>query len=122
MSHIVQIKTEVRDEAAVQLACRRLHLPAATRGMFQLYTRFEEGLGIELPHWTYPVVANTDTGQLRYDNYEGRWGSQEFLDQFLQMYAVEKAKLEARKKGHAVTAQWLGNGSVKLTVAVGGAA
>jgi hypothetical protein len=122
MSHIVQIKTEVRDEAAVQLACRRLHLPAATRGMFQLYTRFEEGLGIELPHWTYPVVANTDTGQLRYDNYEGRWGSQEFLDQFLQMYAVEKAKLEARKKGHAVTEQWLGNGSVKLTVAVGGAA
>ena len=26
MSHIVQIQTEVRDEAAVQAACSRLHL------------------------------------------------------------------------------------------------
>ncbi len=28
MSHIVEIRTEVRDEAAVQLACRRRNLPA----------------------------------------------------------------------------------------------
>ena len=73
MSHIVEIKTEVRDEAAVQSACSRLHLPRATRGTFELYSSTETGLGIELPHWKYPVVANTDTGELRYDNYEGRW-------------------------------------------------
>ncbi len=35
MSHIVEIKTEVRDEAAVQSACSRLHLPRATRGTFR---------------------------------------------------------------------------------------
>ena len=122
MSHIVEIKTEVRDEAAVQSACSRLHLPRATRGTFELYSSTETGLGIELPHWKYPVVANTDTGELRYDNYEGRWGSQESLDQLLQMYAVEKAKIEARKKGHTVTEQRLDNGSIKLTVSVGGAA
>ena len=96
MSHIVEITTEVRDEAAVQAACSRLHLPRATRGTFQLYSSQEAGLGIELPHWKYPVVANIDSGQLRYDNYEGRWGSQEQLGQFLQMYAIEKAKIEAR--------------------------
>ena len=122
MSHIVEIKTEVRDEAAVQSACSRLHLPRATRGTFELYSSTETGLGIELPHWKYPVVANTDTGELRYDNYEGRWGSQESLDQLLQMYVVEKAKIEARKKGHTVTEQRLDNGSIKLTVSVGGAA
>ena len=122
MSHIVEIKTEVRDEAAVQSACSRLHLPRATRGTFQLYSSTETGLGIELPHWKYPVVANTTTGELRYDNYQGRWGSQEFLDQFLQMYSVEKTKLEARKKGHTVTEQRLDGGSIKLTVNVGGAA
>jgi hypothetical protein len=122
MSHIVEIKTEVRDEAAVQSACSRLHLPRATRGRFQLYSSEETGLGIELPHWKYPVVANTDSGQLRYDNYGGRWGSQEFLDQFLQMYAVEKAKIEARRKGHSVFENRLDNGSIKLTVNVGGAA
>ena len=122
MSHIVEIKTEVRDEAAVTAACSRLHLPRPTRGTFQLYTSTETGLGIELPQWKYPVVANTDTGELRYDNYAGRWGSQESLDQLLQMYAVEKAKIEARKKGHTVTEQRLDGGSIKLTVNVGGAA
>ncbi len=122
MSHIVSISTEVRDEAAVQLACQRLHLPRATRGTFELYSSTETGLGIELPHWRYPVVANTETGQLRYDNYNGRWGSQEFLDQFLQMYAVERTKIEARRKGHSVVEQKLDNGSIKLTVNVGGAA
>ena len=121
MSHIVEVKTEVRSEKAVEAACRRLHLPKATRGTFQLYSSEETGLGIELPHWKYPVVANTHTGQLRYDNYEGRWGSQEFLDQFLQAYAVERAKLEARKKGYSVVEKRLGNGSIKLTVQAGGA-
>ena len=122
MSHIVEIKTEVRDEAAVQAACSRLHLPRATRGTFQLYSTEETGLGIELPHWKYPVVANTETGQLRFDNYQGRWGAQEFLDQFLQAYATERVKIEARKKGHSVVEQRLDNGSIKLTVSVGGAA
>ena len=127
MSHIVQIKTEVRDEAAVQSACSRLHLPRATRGTFELYSSTETGLGVELPHWKYPVVATSDesgqlTGQLRFDNYNGRWGSQESLDRFLQVYAVEKAKIEAQKKGHSVIEQRLDNGSIKLTVNVGGAA
>jgi len=127
VSHIVEIKTEVRDEAAVQVACSRLHLPRATRGTFQLYSSTETGLGIELPNWKYPVVATSNeagklSGQLRFDNYEGRWGPQELLDKFLQAYAVEKAKIEARKKGHSVMEQRLENGSVKLTVNVGGAA
>ena len=122
MSHIVEIKTEVRDESAVQSACSRLHLPRAKRGTFELYSSTETGLGIELPHWRYPIVANTETGQLRFDNYEGKWGEQEFLDQFLQRYAVEKAAIEARKKGHSVVEQRLDDGSIKLIVQVGGAA
>lgn len=122
MSHIVKIETEVRDEAAVQSACQRLHLPPATRGTFELYSSTETGLGIELPKWKYPVVANTETGQLRFDNYNGRWGAQEYLDQFLQAYAVERAKIEARRKGHTVSEQSLTDGSIKLTVQVGGVA
>ena len=122
MSHTVEIRTEVRDEAAVSAACSRLHLPRATRGTFQLYSTEATGLGIELPRWKYPVVADTETGRLQFDNYNERWGSQEYLDQFLQMYAVEKAKIEARRKGHSVVEKRLGNGSVKLTVQVGGAA
>ena len=120
ISHIVKIETEVRCEAAVQAACKRLHLPKPTRGTFELYSSTQSGLGIELPHWKYPVVANTETGQLSYDSYEGRWGSQEFLDQFLQAYAAERVKIVARKKGHCVVEQKLNNGSIKLTVNAGG--
>ena len=65
MSHVVEIRTEVRDEAAVQAACARLKLPAAIRGRFELYASTEEGLGIQLPEWKYLVVANTHTGQIR---------------------------------------------------------
>ena len=122
MSHVVEIKTEVRDEAAVKAACSRLHLPQPTRGIFQLYSTSERGLGVELPHWKYPVVANTDSGEIKYDNYQNRWGQIEHLQKLLQMYAVEKAKIEARKKGHTVTEQRLDSGSIKLTVNVGGAA
>ncbi len=125
MSHIVEIEARIvgkEGETAVNAVCSRLRLPRATRGNFQLYSTEVTGLGIELPHWKYPVVADTDTGQLRYDNYEGRWGSQEYLDQFLQAYAVERTKLEARKKGHSVVEQRLDNGSIKLTVEIGGAA
>ena len=122
MSHIVSIETQVRDEAAVQAACLRLQLPAASRGTFKLYSSTEEGLGVELPGWRYPVVANTNTGQLRFDNYEGRWGEQKHLDGFLQGYAVEKAKIEACRKGHTVTEQQMDNGAIKLTVAMAGGA
>jgi hypothetical protein len=122
MSHIVEIKTEIRSEEAVQAACSRLHLPRATRGTFQLYSSEETGLGIELPHWKYPVVANTETGQLRYDNYQGRWGSQEVLDKFIVAYTVSRIKIESRKNGHSVVEQPLDNGSIKLTVSVGGEA
>jgi len=122
MSHIVQIQTEVRDPVAVRSACDRLKLAQPTHGTFKLFSSQATGLGVELPEWRYPVVCDTASGQVRFDNYGGRWGKQEQLDRFLQAYAVEKAKVEARKKGHTVTEQPLTDGSIKLTVQVGGAA
>ena len=80
------------------------------------------GLGVQLPDWKYPLVCELESGQLRYDNYNGRWGEQQHLDSFLQAYAVEKAKIEARRQGHSVTEQQLADGSIKVTVQVGGAA
>jgi hypothetical protein len=68
------------------------------------------------------VVVDTATGSVNYDNYGGEWGRQEHLDRLLQAYAVERAKLEARRKGYAVTEQPLADGSIRLTVQVGGAA
>ena len=39
----------------------------------------------------------------------------------MQAYAIERARLEARRRGHTVVEQPLKDGSVKLTVTVGGA-
>ena len=122
MSHIVTIKTEVRDHAAISAACRRLELPPLITGTAQLFSGQANGLIVRLPDWAYPIVIDTTTGQVRYDNYNGAWGDQAQLDRFLQIYAVEKARIEARKKRHQITEQTLADGSIKLTIQVGGAA
>ena len=122
MSHIVEIKTEVRDEAAVKTACVRLQIPTPEHKTVRLFNATATGLCIQLPNWSYPVVANLQTGQLQYDNYGGNWGEQKHLNSFLQAYAVEKSKIEARKKGHMCSETRLENGSIKVTIRVGGAA
>ena len=122
MSHIVEIKTEVRDEAAVKAACIRLQLPAPETKTVRLFTATATGLCVQLPGWRYPLVADLKTGQLQFDNYGGHWGEQKHLDAFLQGYAVEKTKLEARKKGHSVSETRLQDGSIRVLVRVGGAA
>ena len=122
MSHVVTIKSEVRDAAAVRAACHRLGLPAPVQGKTELFSGEVEGLAVKLPDWSYPVVCDTTTGQIKFDNYNGRWGDQKLLDRFLQAYAIEKVKIESRRKGHLVSESTLADGSVKLTVQVKGGA
>jgi hypothetical protein len=122
LSHIVEIKTEIRDEQAVRAACTRLQLTAPEHKTVRLFSTTVSGLCVQLPGWSYPVVCNLQTGQAQYDNYQGHWGEQKHLDAFLQGYTVEKAKIEARKKGHSVSETRLQDGSIRVTVRVGGAA
>ena len=121
MSHIVQIQAELRDPAAIAAACQRLQLPAPVFGAAKLFSESKTGWQVHLPGWKYPVVVDVNTGDVGFDNFDGRWGEQKQLDQFLQSYAVEKTKIESRKRGHMVTEQTLADGSIKLTVQVGGA-
>ena len=122
MSHVVQITTEIRDEQAVRAACVRLQLAAPEHKTARLFSASATGLCVQLPGWTYPVVCNLATGQLQYDNFGGQWGEQSRLNSFLQAYAVEKSKIEARKRGHSVSETRLQDGSIRVTVRVGGAA
>mgnify|MGYP000974166787 CR=1 FL=1 len=122
MSHVVTIRTEVRDAVAVQAACRRLGLSEPVSGKARLFSAEASGLLVKLSGWRYPVVCDLNTGQVQFDNFKGHWGEQKQMDQFLQAYAVEKAKIEARKKGHQVTEHPLADGSIKLTIRVNGGA
>lgn len=116
MSHIVTIATRVQDPVAVLAACQRLNLPEPVHGTATLFSGAVAGLLVKLPDWVYPIVVDTATGQVAYDNFEGSWGDEKQLDRFLQTYAVEKAKLEARKKGYSVNEQALDNGAIRLQI------
>ena len=118
MSHIVQIQTEIRDAAAVSAACDQLGLPQPIQGTHHLFGGPETGLGVRLPDWHYPVVCDLASGTLKFDNFNGVWGDQVHLNRFLQRYACERARIEARRKGHAVTEQSLADGSIRLTIQV----
>ena len=122
MSHVVEIRTEVRDPAAVAAACRRLGLPDPVAGTARLFDGEAAGLLVRLPGWLYPVAFDTAAGAARYDNFGGAGGAPEQLGRFVQAYAVEKAKIEARRNGHAVAERALADGSIRLTIAVGGGA
>ena len=122
MSHVVQIETQIKDEQAVRAACTRLQLAAPEHKTVRLFSATATGLCVQLPGWSYPVVASLETGQVQYDNYNGHWGEQKHLHSFLQAYAVEKTRIEARKKGHSVSETSLQDGSIRVTIRVGGAA
>jgi hypothetical protein len=68
------------------------------------------------------ILARGQCGLLRASYVCYFWGEQQHLDRFLQAYAVEKARSEARRQGHTVTEQSLADGSIKLIVQVGGGA
>lgn len=116
MSHVVTIETKVHDPAAVAAACQRLSLAAPVQGTAELFSGTATGTLVQLPGWQYPVVVDTLSGTMKFDNYGGRWGEQQELDRFMQMYAVEKAKIEARKKGYAVSEHALQDGAIKLQI------
>lgn len=120
MSHIVTIKSRVTDPAALAAACRRRGLAEPVQGTAELFAgQRATGLIVRLPGWTFPAVVESATGEVKFDTYNGAWGSQSELDKRLQSYAVEKARAEARRAGHTLTEQRLTDGSITLTIQVG---
>jgi hypothetical protein len=89
-------------------------------GKAELFSGAASGLLVQLPDWNYPAVIDVPSGEIRFDNFNGEWGNPAHLDRFLQIYAVEKAKLEARKKGFIVSEQTLQDGAIKVQIIEGG--
>lgn len=119
MSHIVSIQTKVHDTDAISAACRRLKLAEPVQGTAELFSGQASGLLLQLPGWDYPAVIDIRGGTIQFDNFGGQWGEQQHLDRFLQAYAVEKCRLEARKKGCTVNEQQLQDGSIRLQIMEG---
>ena len=122
MSHIVQIQAKMHDPQAIAAA-----LPPSRPS--RRPSRAPPGCSATAP----PVCSSSSPagdirssstrpgGAVRYDNYGGAWGELRHLERLTQIYAVEKASIEARKQGHSVVEESLADGSIRLVVQVGGA-
>lgn len=121
MSHITKRKTAIKDVETLKKAIART--PGAEYqglGRGRSYSGTQEGHIVKLPGWNYPVTFNPVTGEASYDNYGGRWGKEEELDKLNQNYAVEAAKAQAEVDGHTCEEMQLADGSIKLTIPLGG--
>ncbi len=116
MSHIVTIKTQLKDLQAIRAACGRLGLAAPREGTAKLYEASATGVIVHLEGWLYPLVISPTTGAVQLDNYNGAWGKPAAMDAFKQAYTVEKARIEARKRGHTVNEVTQPDGSIRLTI------
>ena len=119
MSHLVSIKAQMNDAVALAAACRRLGLAEPVRETVQLFSGQATGLAVRLPNWQYPVVVDVEKGEVHFDDYNGAWGEMSAMERLQQSYAVEKARLEARRKGFAVHETTLQDGSIKLQIVEG---
>lgn len=118
MSHVVQVRNiQCTDEIALRSACEKLGLKVRDKGRHKLYgSQTAEGIAVDLPGWSHPVVINTDNGECRYDNFNGSWGKQDELDKLIQRYAIEAARNDANARGLQSMEETLENGEIKLTM------
>ena len=88
-------------------------------GKFKQYSKLQEGIGIKLPGYQYPVVVDLVTNEIASDTYNGKWGDPKIQENLLQFAGVEAAKLEAANKGYDITETLLDNGDIQLNVSTG---
>jgi len=100
MSHTATYEAILSDKEALIKALKNLGL-TYREGVANLFQTTEKGIVVNLPGWRYPIVIRED-GTVAYDNYNGRWGNIERLHELSVTYALEQAKINARKRGYRV--------------------
>lgn len=121
MSHISKIELQILDLAVLKQACTRLGL-TFVEGQKTFKWFSQEGNcdhAIKLPTANYEigVVKQGAKYELQCDFFDSGLGQAIGLNggKLKQAYAVEKTKIEARRKGYSVTEQQV-EGAVKVHV------
>ena len=123
MSHFTTIKTQIRDTEALQAACTELGLEliqnAEARGYYTQTIKGEYVIRLKGP---YDVALNRQpdgsfgfTTDWFAGHVEAEVGPN--FGKLTQFYAVNKATIEARKKGWTVQRKQVGD-NIKLTIGV----
>ncbi len=122
MSHFTEIKTQIKDIAALHSACQELGLTllqnAQARGYYENKTKGDFVIRLKGP---YDIAVNKQpdgTFGLTADMWEGHVEKEvgQGYGKLLQLYGVHKTTIEARKKGLSVLRRPPQNGSIKLVL------
>jgi hypothetical protein len=125
MSHFTTIKTQIKDIAALHSACTELGLSlqqnanargyagAVRQGDYVIELKGSYDIAVnQQPDHTYGLTTDWWDGHV--EKEVGREYSK-----LLQLYAVHKASIEARKKGFSILRRPQKDGSIKLLL-IGG--
>ena len=122
MSHFTTIETQVRDLDALTDACRELGLIVTLAGTARGYgSNTRRGDAVIRLKGPYDIALNRNEDGT-YGLATDWWGGHverevgTGFSKVLQLYAVQKAQREARRKGLTVQRRALSNGSIKLTI------
>lgn len=123
MSHFVAIKTSVKDITALRKACDELGLAllenATARGYARNTLKADYVIRLKGP---YDIAVNLDKASGSYGFTTDWWGGHverevgKDYGRLLQLYAVHKTQIEARKKGLTCRRQQLADGSIKVMI------
>jgi hypothetical protein len=126
MSHFVAIKTSVKDINALGKACDELGLELLEKGTARGYAKnMIKGDYVIKLTGPYDVAVNMDKDSGSYGFTTDWWGGHvekevgKDYSRLLQLYAVHKTQIEARKKGLSCKRQSLADGSVKIIMTGG---
>ena len=123
MSHFTTIKTQIRDTEALRSACAELGLELLqnkeARGYYTQTTKGDYVIRLKGP---YDVALNRQADGTLSMTTDWFAGSVEAevgpnFGKLTQLYAVNKATIEARKKGWTVQRKQVGD-NIKLTIGV----
>ena len=128
MSHFTEIKTQVRDIAALRDACRELDLQllenTTARGYARQTRKGDYVIKLAGPYDIALDRQSDGTFGLTTDWWAGHVEKEVGKDygRLLQLYGVHKARMEAKRKGYTVKRHTLGDGAIKLTIGLRGLA
>jgi hypothetical protein len=127
MSHIQTIEIEITDLGALKSACKRLGLEwKQDQKTFKWWGKEDSKCdhAISVPGATYEIGVLKNVGMkgftLQVDYYDGKVTEKigQLGGLFKQAYALEKAKLEAIKKGYSVREHRINDKQIELRITV----
>lgn len=115
MSHIVTLKTELKNMSILQKVCDKLNIKLKLgRHKVSIYhVDYDADASFKLPGWEYPVAIKDD--EAKWDCYNGSWGKIEEFTKLQDEYLAETTREFAYSQGFC-TEERVFNGELVMTL------